>query len=81
MKRKRKAQDMGEKKHDDEDLEKLIDEEKMAREKQQLEALSAELKTMQKEYVKALRKPKEKKEDNDSKRVWHFPASLSADFY
>uniref|UniRef100_F1L0K5 Spliceosome-associated protein CWC27 homolog n=1 Tax=Ascaris suum TaxID=6253 RepID=F1L0K5_ASCSU len=65
MKRKRKAQDTGEKKQDDEDLEKLIDEGRVAREKQQLEALSAELKAMQKEYVKALRKPKEKKENND----------------
>ncbi|KHN82466.1 hypothetical protein Tcan_15725 [Toxocara canis] len=63
MKRKRRNEDTDEAKHDDEDLEKIIDEEKAAREKRELEEVSAELKAMQKEYAKALRKPKEKKEE------------------
>uniref|UniRef100_A0A0M3JVA5 Spliceosome-associated protein CWC27 homolog n=1 Tax=Anisakis simplex TaxID=6269 RepID=A0A0M3JVA5_ANISI len=57
-KRKRKFED-DEVKQEDEDLEKIIDEEKLARDKQKLEELTTELKAMQKEYAKALRKPKE----------------------
>ncbi|CAJ0608630.1 unnamed protein product [Cylicocyclus nassatus] len=44
----------------DEDFERMIDEERKRQEKEKMEAMQTELKAMQKEYVKALRKPKEK---------------------
>ncbi|CAD6192199.1 unnamed protein product [Caenorhabditis auriculariae] len=49
----------------DEDFERLIDEERKAREREELEKMASELKDMQKEYIKALRKPKEKKKVDD----------------
>ncbi|KAL6733363.1 hypothetical protein Aduo_004014 [Ancylostoma duodenale] len=44
----------------DEDFEKMIDDERRKQEKERMEAMQAELKAMQKEHIKALRKPKEK---------------------
>ncbi|EYC08469.1 hypothetical protein Y032_0066g3786 [Ancylostoma ceylanicum] len=44
----------------DEDFEKMIDDERKKQEKERMEAMQAELKAMQKEHIKALRKPKEK---------------------
>ncbi|WKX94033.1 hypothetical protein Q1695_011358 [Nippostrongylus brasiliensis] len=44
----------------DEDFERMIDEERRKQERERMEAMQAELKAMQKEHIKALRKPKEK---------------------
>ena len=50
--------------HEEEDLEKIVDEEAESKKKAELEKLSSELKSLQKEYVKALRGPKEKKTED-----------------
>ncbi|ETN69744.1 hypothetical protein NECAME_15130 [Necator americanus] len=49
----------------DEDFEKMIDDERKKQEKERMEALQAELKAMQKEHIKALRKPKEKNDNEE----------------
>ncbi|CAB3411332.1 unnamed protein product [Caenorhabditis bovis] len=49
----------------DEDFEKLIEDERKAKEREQVEKMNLELKDMQREYMRALRKPKEKKKKQD----------------
>jgi len=51
----------GEKKKEDEDLEEMMDEEKRARIAEQKAQMENELRSMQKDYLRALRRPKEKK--------------------
>lgn len=48
----------------DEDFEKIIDDERRKQEQERMEAMQSELKAMQKEHIRALRRPK-KKPDNE----------------
>lgn len=51
----------------EEDLEKMIDDEKKEKERKEMERMAEQLKQMQKEYVKALKGPKQKpKEEKGS---------------
>ncbi|KAE9419536.1 hypothetical protein Angca_006616, partial [Angiostrongylus cantonensis] len=52
----------------DEDFEKMIDDERRKQEQERMEAIQAELKAMQKEHIKALRKPKKKPENEEEEQ-------------
>lgn len=52
----------------DEDFERLIDEERRKQEKERMTQMQAELKAMQKEHIKALRKPKEKEQTEEEEQ-------------
>uniref|UniRef100_A0A914EFE3 Spliceosome-associated protein CWC27 homolog n=1 Tax=Acrobeloides nanus TaxID=290746 RepID=A0A914EFE3_9BILA len=68
MRGKKRKIDSKERDHEEEDLEKIVDEEIEKKKQFELEQISSELKSLQKEYVKALRGPKERKIDDDESK-------------
>ncbi|PIO59550.1 hypothetical protein TELCIR_18985, partial [Teladorsagia circumcincta] len=60
----------------DEDFEKMIDDERRKQERERMESMQAELKAMQKDYIKALRGPKQKpkeeeEEQSEAMKLYH----------